>query len=199
MYVGFSSPSGDGLVSDRRTKESIDWLFSSPGGVGLFHFTRTILLSSICFRPRLGMGWFMRKEKLITRTITIFVPAWGWVGSHMRAILKLQCLDFRPRLGLGWFLIWTVHLLTFTDFRPRLGMGWFMIDCSKTENYFIFSSPSGVGLVHNCIKCWNQPIEFSSPSGDGLVQEHGTSYSYGEYFRPRSGLGWFTQYSYTCV
>ena len=32
---------------------------------------------------------------------------------------------------------------------------------------------------------------FSSPSGDGLVQEHGTSYSYGEYFRPRVGMGWF--------
>ena len=55
----------------------------------------------------------------------------------------------------------------------------------------LFSSPLGDGLVHNCIKCWNQPIEFSSPSGDGLVQEHGTSYSYGEYFRPHLGLGWF--------
>ena len=54
-------------------------------------------------------------------------------------------------------------------FRPRLGMGWFMIDCSKTENYFIFSSPSGDGLVHNyCPNC-GAKMEFSSPLGDGLV------------------------------
>ena len=143
----FSSPSGDGLVSDRRTKESIDWLFSSPGGVGLFHFTRTILLSSICFRPRLGMGWFMRKEKLITRTITIFVPAWGWVGSSMTLQDSGTTAYFRPRLGLGWFKKEKEFLTMKSIFVPE--WGWVgSLGVGIHPRLLSFSSPSGDGSVH---------------------------------------------------
>ena len=69
-------------------------------------------------------------------------------------------------------------------------MGWFLMDLPDVDDLKIFvlawgwvgslvpgvlggfdpiqfSSPLGVGLVRNCVKCWNQPIEFSSPSGDG--------------------------------
>ena len=62
----FSSPSGDGMVLIDCSKAENYFAFSSPGGVGLFHFTRTILLSSICFRPRVGMGWFMEGENPIS-------------------------------------------------------------------------------------------------------------------------------------
>ena len=76
----------------------------------------------------------------------IFVPAWGWVGSRILIIKRLEQEIFVPAWGwvgssVGISLLRTVK----------------------------FSSPLGDGLVHNCIKCWNQPIEFSSPSGDGLV------------------------------
>ncbi len=123
--TGFSSPSGDGLVLIDCSKAENYFAFSSPGGVGLVHFTRTILLSSICFRPRVGMGWFgwgICKEYFyglffvpawgwggsvtfsFQNTVPeIFVPAWGWVGSFRRKSNYSESDYFRPRLGMGWF------------------------------------------------------------------------------------------------
>ena len=101
--TGFSSPSGDGLVLIDCSKAENYFAFSSPGGVGLVHFTRTILLSSICFRPRVGMGWFgwgICKEYFYG---LFFVPAWGWVGSFRRKSNYSESDYFRPRLGMGWF------------------------------------------------------------------------------------------------
>ena len=128
-----------------------------------------------------------------------FVPRWGWVVSlHTNDFIKLDM--FSSPLGDG-----VVHEKRKVnhknnhDFRPRLGMGWFTYACDFETTVFRFSSPLGVGLVLDMDGTLANFYRFSSPLGDGLVQEHGTSYSYGEYFRPRSGLGWFTQYSYTCV
>ena len=141
--TGFSSPSGDGLVLIDCSKAENYFAFSSPGGVGLVHFTRTILLSSICFRPRVGMGWFgwgICKEYFyglffvpawgwggsvtfsFQNTVPeIFVPAWGWVGSHFLMPLLKSLKNFRPRLGLGWFVIQKYKFIKVMIFVPAWG------------------------------------------------------------------------------
>ena len=99
--TGFSSPSGDGLVLIDCSKAENYFAFSSPGGVGLVHFTRTILLSSICFRPRVGMGWFgwgICKEYFYG---LFFVPAWGWGGSSLMVANIPEGRKFSSPLGDG--------------------------------------------------------------------------------------------------
>ena len=77
----------------------------------------------------------------------IFVPAWGWVGSHNTATLAFKKQLFSSPSGDGWF--------NFTD----VSLG----DTVK------FSSPLGDGLVLTNNGYINRNIIFSSPSGDALV------------------------------
>ena len=102
--------------------------------------------------------------------MTIFVPAWGWVGSQFSGhSITLNVRSFRPRLGMGWFedgLMFSEVQQLFSspsgdglvqpksdsdsdlnDFRPRLGMGWFLNTRVKNGRIFLFSSPLGDGLV----------------------------------------------------
>ena len=79
------------------------------------------------FRPRVGMGWFRWKEtETVKNLYSVFVPAWGWVGSAKGCQLLLDLGDFRPRLGMDWFRQVVSYLENQSDFRPRLGMGWFL-------------------------------------------------------------------------
>ena len=77
----FSSPSGDGLVRRYlKNKVRISPVFVPEWGwVGSLQFSKLFLICC-CFRPRVGMGWFL-KETARQAIKIVFVPEWGWVGS----------------------------------------------------------------------------------------------------------------------
>ena len=125
--IGFSSPSGDGLVLLFGEPGSGKSEFSSPSGDGLVHGKSCRSKPSFNFRPRLGMGWF-----------------------RLLIICRRVPFHFRPRLGMGWFVavddnykrnckfsapsgdgLVRDYALSekniVNDFRPRVGMGWFIV------------------------------------------------------------------------
>ena len=77
-----------------------------------------------------------------------FVPAWGWVGSTAMPKANLSQCDFRPRLGMGWFADYVYIMCYLNLFSSPSGDG-LVLDFGETiEEIFVFSSPLGVGLVH---------------------------------------------------
>ena len=166
-----SSPSGDGLVPFQLEQMTLATRFSSPSGDGLVLSECSLITLERSFRPRLGMGWFQSVVeglvsdkgfsspsgdglvrwdfKRLDIECSIFVPAWGWVGSP-QVLLQVQ---------------WNLH------FRPRVGMGWFYSHYNENTCCNGFSSPLGDGLVLRECMMIAADSAFSSPSGDGLVQE----------------------------
>ena len=99
-----------------------------------------------CFRPRLGLGWFMIFDNMYEFTEKFSSP----LGDGL-----VPDQDF------------------FTAYEKRfsspVGDWWFDVEQIKDTCLTKFSSPSGDGLVHFKGVFFMKNNMFSSPSGDGVV------------------------------
>ena len=120
------------------------------------------------FSSPLGDGLVQQKHIHIKHIIQIFVPAWGWVGSWKKE--KKMKIDkiFVPEWG--W-----------------VGSYYYCSECG----HYLFSSPSGDGLVPPIVKHSEFVAQFSSPSGVGLVLNAEKMMKVLRSFCPRVGIGWF--------
>ena len=57
------------------------------------------------FVPAWGWVGSLKLQKKMPWKAFIFVPEWGWVGSKISRKQKQFKNYFRPRVGMGWFKI----------------------------------------------------------------------------------------------
>ena len=143
--------------------------------MGWFRYIQFSKHSSRNFRPRLGMGWFLKlKLKVFISGSQIFVPEWGWVGSVDNSNGFGDGTLFSSPSGDGLVLN-TVMLLLWPQikiFVPEWGwVGSAVMAVWGAEP--TFSSPLGDGLVLDFGETIEEIFVFSSPFGDGLVHEDG--------------------------
>ena len=165
-------------------------------------------------RPRLGMGWFasmldgyVLSEKfssplgdgLVPTTrrqigwfLKVFVPAWGWVGSHNSPSDRLVFKGFRPRVGMGWFITTALTAVRKWNFRPRLGMGWFDSIRYLTSNAYCIFVPEWGWVGSKLSEKYNKLLTIFVPVWGwvGSINIKDTIIEHRN-FRPRLGLGWF--------
>ena len=166
------------------------------------------------FRPRLGMGWFRTCTNFTNWITTIFVPAWGWVGSqvyfvtyensifssplgdglvqqkhiHIKHIIQI----FVPAWGWVGSRILIIKRLEQEIFVPAWGwVGSVFRRCEKKGLGIFVPEWGWVGSMKNLYEIIVKSAIFVPAWGwvGSCINKSATASLWD--FRPRLGMGWF--------